>query len=145
MNITTSVNLDIKPAMKVLGGDKLGKFASHDWHRTVTPYTPHRDGNLERNVTYKPWEFEYNEPYAAYMYGGFVYVDPKYGVGGFPINGGTAFFSRKGIKKIKSEREFKYSKAHNPKACKEWDKAAIRDGKDKELAEAIQDYINQIL
>lgn len=143
MNV--SVKLDIKPAMKVLGSEGLGKFASHEWHRVITPYTPHREGNLERNVTYRPWEFEYNEPYSAYMYGGYVYVDPVYGVGGFPINGGTAFFSRKGVKKVKSQRGFEYSKSHNPKACKEWDKAAVRDGKDKELIKEIQGYIDNNL
>lgn len=145
MNINVSVKLDIKPAMKILGGDELGKFAAHEWHRVITPYVPHREGNLERNVTYRPWEFEYNQPYSAYMYGGHVYVDPVYDVGGFPINGGTSFFSRKGVKKVESKRGFKYSKGHNPKACKEWDKAAVRDGKNKELAEALQGYVNKNL
>lgn len=145
MNINVSVKLDIKPAMKILGGDEFGKFAAHEWHRVITPYVPHREGNLERNVTYRPWEFEYNQPYSAYMYGGHVYVDPVYDVGGFPINGGTSFFSRKGVKKVESKRGFKYSKGHNPKACKEWDKAAVRDGKNKELAEALQGYVNKNL
>lgn len=145
MNINVSVKLDIKPAMKILGGDELGKFAAHEWHRVITPYVPHREGNLERNVTYRPWEFEYNQPYSAYMYRGHVYVDPVYDVGGFPINGGTSFFSRKGVKKVESKRGFKYSKGHNPKACKEWDKAAVRDGKNKELAEALQGYVNKNL
>lgn len=145
MTVTAVTKLDISPALKKLGGDELGVFASHEFHRLINPYTPHRVGNLERNVTYRPWEFEYNEPYAAYMYNGYVYVDPKYGVGGFPINGGTEFFSRKGIKKIKSNREFKYSKEFNKKACKEWDKAAVRDGKDEVLSRSVQKWVEMKL
>lgn len=145
MNVTTSVKLDIKPAMKILGGDRLGIEAAHEWHGYITPYTPHREGLLERDVTYRPWEFEYNQDYSAYMYNGFVYIDPKFKAGGFPVDGGTKFVSRFGVKKIKSNKEFKYLKDPHLKACKEWDKAAIRDGKDKELAETIQDYINKNL
>lgn len=142
MNVKVDMKLDIKPSVKILGGDKLGINSSHNWHRIIAPYTPHREGTLERNVTYKPWEVVYNEPYAHYMYNGYVYVDPVNKTGGHSPNGGVDFFSRKGVKKIKSGRRFNYSKELNPKATFEWDKAAVRDGKNKELAKTIQEWVN---
>lgn len=126
-----------------IDGDALGNFASHEWHRLINPYTPHRTGNLERNVRYKPWEFEYMSPYAHYQYAGDLYVDPIYKVGGFTPDGGVTFFSRPGVKKLNSGKPLNYSKEHNPKATREWDKAAIRDGQGKKLAKAMQGWVNK--
>ena len=125
-----------------IDGDGLGNFASHEWHRSINLYTPHRTGNLERNVRYKPWEIEYMSPYAHYQYAGDLYVDPLYKVGGFTPDGGVTFFSRPGVKKLNSGKPLNYSKEHNPKATREWDKAAIRDGQDKKLAKAMQGWID---
>lgn len=140
MNIKVKINKDV---FKKVDGDELGLFASHEWKRIINPYTPHRDGNLERNVEYKPWEFTYLSPYAHYQYGGVLYVDPLYDVGGFTNDGGITFFSRPGIKKLNSGRPLNYSKEHNPKATKQWDKAAIRDGQDKKLIHAMQGWVDK--
>lgn len=132
-----------KEVIEEVVGDKLGGFAAHEWKRIINPYTPHRDGNLERNVRYAPWEFEYLSPYAQYQYGGVVYVDPVYDVGGFTPDGGVTFFSRPGVKKLNSGKPLNYSKEHNPKASKEWDKAAIRDGQDAKLVRAMQKWVDK--
>lgn len=141
MKIKVQINSD--KIIKKTEGDEIGKFAAHEWKRLINPYTPHRDGNLERNVQYKPWEITYMSPYAQYIYGGSLYVDPLYQVGGFTPDGGVTFFSRPGIKKINSGRPLKYNKEHNPKATQKWDEAAIRDGQDKKLANALQGWVNK--
>ena len=135
--------ISFKTVLNELQGEKLGNFASHEWKRIINPYTPHRDGNLERNVAYRPWEFEYLEPYAHYQYNGSVYVDPLYQKGGFTSDGGITFFSRPDVKKIDSGRPLNYSKEHNPKASRRWDEAAKRDGQDSKLVNAIQKWIDR--
>lgn len=116
MNINVSVKLDIKPAMKILGGDELGLFAAKMWKRLVNDYVPMNSGQLaEVNVLYRPWEVEYFAPHAAPVYNG--------GRSGHAV----------------------FKKDMHSKACKEWDKAAVRDGKNKELAEAMQGYVNKNL
>lgn len=141
MKIISKINFN--SIYKKIEGDELGLFASYSWKRHINPYTPHRTGNLERNVTYKPWEFEYLSPYAQYQYNGSQYVDPLYQVGGFTRDGGVTFFSRRNIKKIDSGKPLNYSKEHNKKASKEWDKAAIRDKQDEKLACEIQRWVNR--
>lgn len=47
-----------------------GLFLAHEWKRLINPYTPHREGNLENNVTYEPFLIHYNSPYAHYQYNG---------------------------------------------------------------------------
>ncbi len=137
------VQINDREVLKKIEGDDLGKFASHEWKRIINPYTPHRTGNLERNVEYKPWEFIYLSPHGLYVYNGSLFVDPKYKVGGFTNDGGITYFSRPGIKKINSGKPLNYSKEHNPKATKEWDKAAIRDKKDRTLARAMQGWVDK--
>ena len=141
MKIKAQINFD--KIKKKIEGDEIGKFAAHEWKRLINPYTPHRDGKLERNVQYKPWEIIYKSPYAQYIYGGSLYVDPLYQVGGFTPDGGVTFFSRPGIKKINSGRPLKYNKEHNPKATQKWDEAAMRDGQYKRLANALQGWVNK--
>lgn len=137
------VQTNDKEVLKIIEGDELGNFASHKWKRLINPYTPHKTGNLERNVEYKPWEFIYLSPYSFYVYNGSLFVDPTYKVGGFTNDGGITFFSRPGVKKINSGKPLNYSKEHNSKATKEWDKAAIRDKQDKKLANAMQGWVNK--
>lgn len=136
------VMLKDKEVIQKTEGKELGNFASHEWHRLISPYTPHKKGNLERNVEYKPWEFIYLSPYGPYVYNGDLFVDPVFEVGGFTPDGGVTFFSRPGVKKINSGKPLNYSKEHNSKATREWDKAAIRDKQDKKLAHAVQGWVN---
>lgn len=136
------VKIKDKEILKIIEGDDLGEFASHEWKRIINPYTPHKTGNLERNVEYQPWKFTYLSPYSYYIYNGSLFVDPKYKVGGFTKDGIT-WFSRPCVKKINSGKPLNYSKEHNPKATKEWDKAAIRDKQDKKLANAMQGWVNK--
>lgn len=136
------VMLKDKEVIQKIEGEKLGMFASHEWHRLISLYIPYRKGNLERNVKYKPWEITYLSLYAYYQYAGDLYVDPYYEIGGFTPDGGVTFFSRPDIKKINSGKPLNYSKEHNSKATREWDKAAIRDKQDKKLTRSVQEWVN---
>lgn len=63
-------------------------------------------------------------PYARHLYYGVIMVDPKTGKACFPI--GDQLYSRKGVKKVKSNREFKF----NGKACKLWAEKAASEHKE---------------
>ena len=112
--VSVSVKTDIKPAMKVLGGDKLGLFAAKEFKRLVDDYVPMDIRQLAGSVNLTPWELEYFAPYAVPVYNG--------GRGGHAV----------------------FKKDMHSKASKEWDLAAKRDGKDKELADVLQGYINNL-
>lgn len=124
-------------AYRKLQNPSFGLFLAHQWKRLINPYTPHRDGNLEQNVTYEPFAITYNAPYSHYQYNGVVYEDPIYHAGGFTNNGGIDWWSRPGIKKQETTRPLNYLTDHNPQATHHWDKAAEQAGqKDKLIADA---------
>ena len=103
MKIDSTVTVEINDA-KVLDkvtNDNFGLFVAREWKRLINPYTPHRTGNLERNVQIRPFEIEYMSPYSRYQYYGVVYVDPLYQVGGFTKDGGITWYSRPNIKPLK--------------------------------------------
>lgn len=124
-------------AYRKLQNPSFGLFLAHQWKRLINPYTPHREGNLEQNVTYEPFAITYNAPYSHYQYSGVVYEDPIYHAGGFTNNGGIDWWSRPGIKKQETTRPLNYLTDHNPQATHHWDKAAEQAGqKDKLIADA---------
>ncbi len=63
--------------------------------------------------------------YGRYQYEGKLYVDPLYNIGAFH-SPDFGFWSRKGVKKIESERELEYS---NPIATPHWDETAYNNHK----------------
>lgn len=63
-------------------------------------------------------------PYARHLYYGIIMVDPKTGKACFPI--GDQLYSRKGVKKVKSGREFHFS----GRGRKLWAQAAAAQHKD---------------
>ena len=106
--------------------DRFGLFVSHEWKKRLNRFTPQRDGFLIRNVSYKPFQIHYKQPYGAYMYYGEVYVDPVTGASGFLTDEGWK--SRKGVKKIPSGRTFKYNKSMSRNATDHWDIVAAQSG-----------------
>ena len=127
-----------------LENPEFGLFLAQQWKRLINPFTPHREGNLERNVAYEPFLIHYNSAYAHYMYGGIQYVDPKYGVSGFTNDGGVTWFSRPGIKKIPSSKPFNYLTDHNAQATHHWDKAAEEAGQKDKLAEIANKHLRRL-
>ena len=138
------VELNIPKIIDKVSNDKFGNFLAHEWKRLVNPYTPHRTGNLERNVTYRPFEIEYLSPYSHYQYNGALYVDPLFNVGGFTKDGGITWYSRPGVKKVNSGRPLNYLKDHNPQATDHWDQAAEKAGQKEKLIRAANKYLEKI-
>lgn len=68
--------------------------------------------------------FGWYTTYARNLFHGKVMVDPKTKAAGFMTKGGWR--SRKGVKKIVSDREYNYSTDKNPNAQKEWAEVARR-------------------
>lgn len=129
--ITVKTNIDVPKTVSAVRGDEFWKFAATEWWRLISEYTPRDTRNLIQNVDIRPKEIEYKSPYSHYMYEGKVmgpnYYNPDYG-----------FWSPPGQKKHYTGAELKYT---NPKASKEWDKAAepIQGPK---LVQAMQGYID---
>ena len=142
--ISAKVELNIPRILDKVENDKFGLFLAHKWKRLINPYTPHRTGNLERNVQYRPFEIEYLSPYSHYQYNGALYVDPLYKVGGFTKDGGITWFSRPGIKKVNTGRPLNYLKDHNPQATDHWDQAAEKAGQKEKLIRAANLYLQKL-
>lgn len=142
--VKAEVKLNVPRILDKVENDRFGLFLAHEWKRLINPYTPHRTGNLERNVLYRPFEIEYLSPYSQYQYYGMLYVDPLYNVGGFTRDGGITWFSRPGIKKISTTTPLNYLKDHNPQATSRWDQAAEKAGQKEKLIEAANDYLRRL-
>lgn len=142
--IGIKVELNSPRILNKVDNNKMGLFLAHEWKRLINPYTPHRTGNLERNVTYKPFEIKYLSPYSHYQYYGMLYVDPLYRVGGFTKDGGITWYTRPGIKKVATTKPLNYLKDHNPMATSKWDVAAEKAGQKQKLIKAANLYLKRL-
>lgn len=107
--------------LKKRGLEKNGrtqKLFTSECARYMDKYVPMRTGVLKNTRIIGENSVTYNTPYARMMYYGKVMVDPKTGAAGFLTANGWR--SRKGVKKVVSNREFDYHGA--PKRGKMWDK-----------------------
>lgn len=143
-DVKVHVQLNMPRILNKVENDKFGLFLIKEWKRLINPFTPHRNGQLENNVVYRPFAVTYKEPYSHYMYYGILYVDPVYGVGGFTNDGGITWFSRPGIAKVPSARGFDYRKDHNAQATDHWDAAAEKAGQKQKLVESANKYLRRI-
>ena len=138
-----TVKLDMPKILNKVENREFGLFLAQTWKRLINPYTPHREGFLKQHVIYRPFEFEYIEDYARYMYYGEVYIDPVFKAGGFTNNGGVDWVSRKDVKKIPSGRKFNYRRDKSKQATDHWDKAAEQAGQKDLLIEAANLYLHK--
>lgn len=138
-----TVKLNMPAILNKVENDQFGLFLAQTWKKLIKPYTPHREGIMENLVEYRPFEITYLSPYTHYMYEGIPYVDPVYKKGGFTSDGGITFWSRPGVKKIPSDRHFKYSRELNKQATDHWDKAAEQAGQKEKLIEAANKYLRK--
>lgn len=135
------IRIDLKEP-KILDkvtNDRMGLFVANEWRRLIEPYTPKDTGLLMQNVELSPWTIKYIEPYAAYVYFGEMYVDPKYGIGGF-FSPDYGFWSRPGVEKIPSGKKLEYQK-NNPYSTDHWDIKAAEAGQVDKLAQAINNIL----
>ena len=143
-DVTVHVKLNMPRIQDKVENDRFGLFLIHEWKRLIDPFTPHREGILQDNVTYKPFRATYLAPHSHYMYNGILYVDPVYFKGGFTADRGVTFWSRPGIAKIPSTRRFNYRKDPNPRATDHWDKAAEQAGQKQKLITAANKYLRRL-
>ena len=140
MKVTVESKIDFTPAMRKIESKTFWLYAAKEWQRVLYDYIPHDTNQLRQNVEYKPKEIHYRVPYAAYIYFGVKMVDPKYGVGGFTNDGGETWFSRKGVKKKRTNIPLKMKNG-----TRLWDKKAIQDKKDRILIRSMQNWIDRNL
>jgi hypothetical protein len=129
VKVTVVSNLD--DAAKVLRkrglepGGRVQQLFTNEVAKQSDPYVPMQQGILKNTRIIGPDSITYNTPYARNMYYGKVMVDPVTGAAGFLTKDGWR--SRKGVKKIVSDREYNYHGA--PMRGKFWDKRMWADKK----------------
>ena len=129
-------NINIAEDLAKVNDDRFWKFATNEWWRLISVYTPKETGNLINNVAMRPKEIEYVSPYAHYLYEGKV-MGPN-----FPVteNGSVVGFFSSEDKKRYTGKEIKFHNK-NQLSSKEWDKAAMPVQEPK-LIQALQDYVD---
>ena len=93
---------------------------------------PNKTGNLisrtealNKATKGRVYYYNPNVSYGHYQYEGYIYEDPVYHVGGF--TDGSRWWSRKGVKKVKSDRPLTYPS--NPMAEAHWNEVAFANHK----------------
>lgn len=140
MKVSVKNEINLTPAIKLINDPQFWTYGAKEWQRVLYDYIPHDTNMLRQNVAYKPKEIEYREPYSRYIYHGVKMIDPKYKVGGFTTDGGITWFSRPGIKKIKTDIPLNLRNG-----SRLWDKKAISEKKDLILIRSMQKYIDRNL
>ncbi len=127
MNVVTHLDGAEKMLAKrgLQKGGRVQRLFTSECARHMDKYVPMDSGILKNTRTIGTDKVIYNTPYARNMYYGKVMVDPKTGAAGFLTSKGWR--SRKGVKKVESDREYNYRGA--PRRGKLWDKRMWADKK----------------
>ena len=143
-----TVKVDMTPVNTLM--DRLGltpdgdaqQHLTADINRRITRYMPARAPALSTTLkrVISPTEIEVNAPYAKVMYYGKVMVDPETGAAGFLTENGWR--SRRGVNKVRSNRDFDYSKAINPRAGPYWDRRLMA-AEGEQIAADLAKYITR--
>lgn len=120
-------------------------FMANEAKKLMEPYVPSMNQNLTRNVRVYAENgkgiVHYMSVYANYQREGNVMVDPITGNACFSDSEGHKW-SRKGAKKVKTNKKLVYTKFRHPLATSQWDKAMMTARGD-DLAASIQRYIGK--
>ncbi|MEM5781253.1 MAG: minor capsid protein, partial [Lawsonibacter sp.] len=110
------------------------KWLDNEILKDSAPYVPRITGALEHSgiagTVIGSGEIVYNSPYARYQYYGKVMVDPKTGKAAM-YSPDYGFWSRPGVKKVKTNRNLRFSTTAHSKACRKWFEAAKAVNKNK--------------
>lgn len=140
MNVTVLSKINIPEELARINNKEFWTFAAKEWHRLISPYVPKDTHALENNVEISEKEIEYKSPYACYIYFGMKKVDPVYHAGGFPVDGGISWVSRRGVKKVLTNIPLNLKNGY-----KEWDKKAISEKKDAVLINSLNNWLSKRL
>lgn len=139
MQINAKLDINVNEIMSNHGLDENGRvqqFIDQECIRLMDDYTPDRNGILKASIRLNSkigsGLLTQATPYARYQYYGVLYVDPIYQKGAF-YSDDYGFWSRKGVKKVPSNRELNYSKAKSPLAGKLWFERMKADKKEQIL------------
>lgn len=146
----TVVTLEMKTVNQLVkdkGLDKTGNvqsFHTQNVLRRIKKYMPFRTGvtykiTVAQTDIRKP-EVVTDTPYAKYPFHGKVMVDPRTGVAGFMTPEGWR--SRKGCKKVLTDRDLQYTHTKNPQAGPRWDRT-LSANEGRAMAADLQRYINR--
>lgn len=128
-----SIELYEKQIIDEVTNDNFGRHIALEWSRLIRPYVPYATGQLQQNVTIKPFEITYDQPYAHYMYEGILYVDPVTG----------SSYAEFGTEKVPTNKKLSYRKDHNPFATDHWDQKAARAGQLEKLYKTINNALKR--
>lgn len=138
-----SVNQILKNKGLDISGDAQ-RFHTQNVLRRIIKYMPYRTGatiklTIAQTNIAKP-EIITDTPYAKMLYYGKVMKDPQTGAAGFLTSNG--WYSRRGVPKVKSDRDIVYTKTKNPNAGPYWDRA-LTASEGRILAQELQNYIKR--
>lgn len=150
MNIVGHIKVNMAPASTVLRrlgvtaqGD-VQRFHTANVRRRIQKYMPYRSGaTIKLMIVQSPAEEPFihvDAPYARMLYYGKVMVDPKTHAAGFLTANGWR--SRKGVKKVVSNRDIQYDKTRNPQAGPFWDRRLMAAEGDA-MGQDLQNYVNR--
>ena len=145
----TKIKLDLPDAQEIIRRKGLGPrggaqlFHTGNVLRRMEKYIPKDTSALIKQTviatSYRTNEIRHPGPYANYLFGGKVMIDPKINAAGFMTDKGWR--SRKGAVKILTDRDLDLTKGKNKDATAHWDRALVqREG--KELVKELQEYID---
>ena len=93
------------------------------------PFVPFLTGSLSERTQVMDGQVIYPGPYAQFLYRGKVWVDPVTHAAGFLTDDGWK--SRYGVKKIETDRNLVFTKAHHDKAQSHWFEASKAQNMEK--------------
>ena len=151
MNVVGRIKVDMAPVsaiMKHLGVTAQGdvqRFHTKNVRHRIVRYMPYRSGaTIKLMIVQSPADDPFihvNVPYARMLYYGKVMVDPVTHAAGFLTPNGWR--SRKGVPKVKSNRDIKYTKGEkNPRAGPFWDRNLVAS-EGEVMRQELQDYVNR--
>lgn len=138
----------VKDSLEKLDGllarNQVMQFASNEIRRLSDDYVPFDSGSLKNTAYITPLgdEIVYPMPYAQYMYGGMLMVDPITKKGAFYNPVTNRYWSRPGVQKELTSTPLHY--AGEPKRGSHWAERMWDENGDK-VCRAIERYIyNQL-
>ncbi len=115
-------NIDAAKILKHRGLQPNGpvqQMFTHECAKAMDHYVPMQTGTLKNTRFIGVNYVKYTQPYARYQYHGVLYVDPQTGLGCFYDHKTGRAWSRKGVRKVPSDRDLTYHGA--PMRGKQWD------------------------
>lgn len=136
-----------KQLIKRKGFDSSGhvqQFHTQNVLKRIKRYMPFKTGTtykitVAQTDIRKP-EIVTDVPYGQVLFRGKVMVDPRTGAAGFMTPEGWR--SRKGCKKVATNRNLQYTRTKNPLAGPHWDRT-LSANEGKAMAADLQRYINR--